>query len=139
MTMRILALVAVTWSFVGVPTLCRAGILVECCDSGIPGHDTSNDAPGKCPSNDPRDKCSDGTESSRPRDCDSCAESCHVVSPHTKQTDRDHFAVMFVPLIAVTQPLCDAFVLDQHRPRRLNSVQFGENVPVAPSDRPLLI
>ena len=103
--MRILALVAVVWSFVGMPTLCRAGILVECCTPGIPTHEKSQGAPDKCPNQCPDDdgeKCPGDTEPSEPRDCDSCTESCNVVSPHTKQTDADDFAVMRVAAIAVT-------------------------------------
>ncbi len=140
--MRVLALIVVVWSFVGMPTLCRAGILVECCTLGVPGHEKSHDAPDKCPNNCPcdnRDKCPDDTESSEPRDCDSCAESCNVVSTHSKQTDGDDFAVMLVALIAVTQVTRDAFLPHQHRSRNLNTMWLGKHLPILPSDRPLLI
>ncbi len=128
-----------------MPTLCRAGILVECCASGVPGHDKSHDAPDKCPNKCPcgnRDKYPDDTddpESSEPRDCDSCAESCNVVSLHSKQTDSDDIGVMLVAVIAVTQVPCDAILSHQHRSRNRNTMQIGENLPIPASDRPLLI
>ena len=140
--MRILALVAVVWSLVGMPTLCRAGILVECCTLGIPGHEKSHDAPDKCPNQCPDDggeKCPGDTGPSEPRDCDSCTESCNVVSPHSKQTDADDFAVMQVAAIAVAHVPCDAFLLHQHRSRNLNTIRLGEHLPIPASDRPLLI
>ncbi len=140
--MRILALIVVVWSFVGMPTLCRAGILVECCTLGVPGHAKSHDAPDKCPDNcpcDTREETPDDTESSHPRDCDSCTESCNVVSPHSKQTDGDDFAVMLVAAMAVTQVRCDAFLPHQHRSRNLNTMQIGEHLPIPASERPLLI
>jgi len=140
--MRILALIVVAWSFVGMPTLCRAGILVECCASGVSGHEKSHDAPDKCPNKCPcdnRDKCPDDTESSEPRDCDSCVESCNVVSLYSKQTDGDDFAEMLVSVIAVTQVPCDAFLSHQHRSRSRNTMQIGEHLPIPASDRPLLI
>ena len=140
--MRILALVAVVWSFVGMPALCRAGILVECCTLGIPGHAKSHDAPDECTDDcpcDTREETPDGTESSHPRDCDSCAESCDVVSTHSKQTDDEDFAVLLVAEIAVAQVPCDAFLTHQHHSRSPNTIQLNENIPIPPSDRPLLI
>ncbi len=125
-----------------MPTLCRAGILVECCTPGIPVHEKSHDAPDKCPNNCPGDngdKCPDDKESSEPRDCDSCTESCNVVSPHSKQTDADDFAVMLVTVMAVTQTNCDAFLPHQHRSRNPNTMQLGKHLPIPASDRPLLI
>lgn len=125
-----------------MPALCRAGILVECCASGVPTHEKSHDAPDKCPDNCPddnREKCPDDTESSEPRDCDSCAESCNVVSPHTKQADGDDLAAMFVAVVAVTQVPYDSFLPRQHRSGELNTDQLGEHIPFPASDRPLLI
>ena len=139
--MRILALAAVGWSLVGMPTLCRAGILVECCTLGIPGHEKSHGAPDQCPNQCPDDgeKCLGGTGPSEPRDCDSCTESCNVISPHSKQTDGDDFAVILVSVIAVSPVRSDAFLLHHHCSRHLNSMQFGEHIPVPASERPLLI
>ena len=142
MIMRILALVAVVWSFVGMPTLCRAGILVECCAFGVPDIEKSHNAPDKCPDNcpcDTREETTDDTESSHPRDCDSCAESCNVVSPRSQQTDGDAVAVMLVAAMAVAQAPCDALLPHQHRSGNLNTMQLSEHVPIPPSDRPLLI
>jgi len=112
--MRILALIPVVWSLVAMPTLCRAGILVECCTLGIPGHEKSYDAPDKCPGGcpcDEGDEAPDDKDSSHPRDCDSCTESCNVVSTHSKQTDGDDVAVMLVSAIAAAQTPCVAFLL----------------------------
>lgn len=122
-----------------MPTLCRVGVLVECCHLGGPGHEKSNDAPDHCPNKcpcDTREQAPDDTESSEPRDCDSCAESCNVVSPYSKQTDGDDLAAM---VMAVMQVPCDAFVTLQHRSRSLNPTQPGERVPIPASERPLLI
>ena len=125
-----------------MPTLCRAGILVECCALGIPGHEKSHDAPDKCPGDcpcDTREVDHDDTESSHPRDCDACTESCNVVSPHSKQTDGDDCPVIWAAAIVVAQLPCDAFLPHQHHLRKLNTVQFSEHLPYPDSDRPLLI
>ncbi len=125
-----------------MPTLCRAGILVECCTLWIPGHEKAHDSTDNCPNNCPddnRDKYPDDTRSSEPRDCDSCAESCNVVSPRFKQTDGDDFAVMRVAAIAVAHMPCDAFLTHQHRSGDLRTMQLAEHVRIPPSDRPLLI
>ena len=140
--MRILALLVVVWSFVGMPTLCRAGILVECCAFEVAGHEKSHDAPERCPDHcpcDTREESPDDSESSHPRECDTCAESCNVVSPHSKPTDGDDFAVTQIAAMAVAQIPCDAFVPHQHRWRNLNTMQPGEHLPIRASDRPLLI
>ncbi len=142
MIMRILALIAVAWSFVGMPTLCRAGILVECCSREIPGHEKSHDAPDKCPGGcpcDTREETHDDTESSEPRDCDACTESCNVVSAHTKQTDGDDFAVILDAAIVVAQVRCNSFLPHQHRSCNLNTTRLVEHLSIPDSDRPLLI
>ncbi len=125
-----------------MPTLCRAGILVDCCTLGIPEHEKSHGAPDQCPGNCPddnRDKCPDDSESPEPRDCDSCTESCNVVSPHSKQTDAEDFAARLVAVIAVTQVPCDALLPEQHGSRSRNTTPPGEHHSIPPSDRPLLI
>jgi len=125
-----------------MPTLCRAGILVECCTLGIPGHEKSHDSPDGCPDDCPcdlRDEAPDDSDSSHPRDCDSCTESCNVVSPHSKQTDADDFTIMLVAAIAVTQARYDSFLSRPHRSRNLIAMQQGEHLPIPASDRPLLI
>ena len=144
--MRVLALIPVVWSLVAMPTLCRAGVLVECCSLGIPGHEQSHDeprnTPDKCPGDcpcDTREEAPDGTESSHPRDCDSCTESCNVVSTHSKQTDGDDFAVVPVAAIAVAPVPCDAFLSHQYRSRNLNTTRLVEHLTIPDSDRPLLI
>ncbi len=144
--MRTLSLVAVAWSFVGMPVLCRAGILVECCTSGVPAHEKSLGAqdgcpskcPNKCPDNN-REKCPDDPESSEPRDCDSCAETCNVVSPHSKQADRDHFAVTLVAASAAAQALAEQCPPHPYCSRDMSAEQFHEHMPYPVSDRPLLI
>ncbi len=125
-----------------MPTLCRAGILVECCTQGIPGHEKSHDAPDRCPGGCPcnkNDEAPDDDDSSHPRDCDSCAESCNVVSTHSKQTDGDDVAVMLVVTIAVAQVPCDAFLSHQYHSRNLNATRLVELLTIPDSDRPLLI
>ena len=142
MTMRILALIPVVWSFVGMPTLCRAGILVECCMQGIPVHEKSHDTPDKCPGDCPCDKpdeAPDDKDSSHPRDCDACTESCNVVSTHSKQTDGDDFAAKLVAAIVVAQVPCDVFLPHRHRSLNLNTTQLVEHLTIPDSDRPLLI
>ncbi len=139
--MRILALIVVAWSFVGMPALCRAGILVECCALGLP-HEKSHDAPEKCPGDCPcdnRDESPDDRESSEPRDCDSCTESCNVVSLYSKQSDSDDFAEMPVLVITVTRGPCDAILSHPHHSRNRNTTQIDEHLPIPASDRPLLI
>ncbi len=125
-----------------MPTLCRAGILVECCASGVPADEKSHDAPDECPNHCPgdnREKCPDDTESSEPRDCDSCADACNVISPHSRQTSDDDVAVMLVAVISVAQVPGEAYLPHQHRSRDLSTVQLREHLPFPVSDRPLLI
>jgi hypothetical protein len=142
MFMRTLPLVAVVWSFVAMPALCRAGVLVECCASEVPvrekSHDAPDECPGKCP-DDNREKCPDSTGSSGPRDCDSCAEACNAVSPHSRQISDDDIAFMSVTVIAVTPIPGDAYLLHQHRSPDPSTVQLREHLPIPVSDRPLLI
>ncbi len=140
--MRIIALIAVAWSLVGMPMLCRAGILVECCASGVPAREKPHDAPDECPNKCPDDNCEkwpDDTGPSEPRDCNSCSEACNVVSPHSKQTSDNDIAIMFVAAIAVTQVPGDKYLWHQHCSRDANAEQLKENIPFPVSDRPLLI
>ncbi len=125
-----------------MPTLCRAGILVECCASGIPERLESHDGPDKCPGDcpcDTREEAPDHTKSTHPRDCDSCAESCNVVSMHSKPTHGDGFAVMLFTGLAVAQVPCSAFLPHQHRSHNLKTMQLVEHIPMSVSDRPLRI
>ena len=140
--MQTLSLVVVVWSLVGMQTLCRAGILVACCASGVSAHEKSHDAPDECPHKcreGNRETCSDDTKSSGPRDCDSCGDACNAVSPHSKQTSDDDVAVMFVAVIAVTQLPGDVYLPHQYRSRNLSTLQLREHLPIPVSDRPLLI
>lgn len=124
-----------------MPTLCRAGILVECCKLGV-AHEKSHDAPDKCSNGCPCDKSDEAPgdeDSSHPRDCDSCTESCKVVSTHSKQTDGDDFASMFFAAIAAAQIPNDALLPHQLHSCKLNIEQLSEHIPIPASDRPLLI
>lgn len=123
-----------------MPTLCRAGVLVECCALGIPAHEGSRDAPAEYPSGCPcdGDGCSNNTESPEPRDCDSCAESCNVVSTHSKQSDDD-FAVLLVVGVVSMQAPNDALPQHEIRTRDLSTARLREHLPIPISDRPLLI
>lgn len=127
-----------------MPVLCRAGVLVECCASevGARADTKSHDAPDQCPDNcpcDTREKTPDDTESSEPRGCDSCADACNAVSPHSRQTNDDDVAVMFVAAISVTQVPHDAYLSHQHPSRNLSTEQLRQHLPFPVSDRPLLI
>ena len=140
--MRVFALIVVVWSFVGMPTLCRAGVLVECCALGVPGHEKPNDAPDECANKcscDNRDKYPDDTESSEPRDCDSCTESCNVVSPYSKQADRAYFAAARVAVTAAAQAFAEGCLPHANRSRDMSAAQLPEHIPYPVSDRPLLI
>ena len=139
MFMRILALVAVVWSFVGMPMLCRAGVLVECCDSGVPARGKSHDTPVQRPCKCPNEKCPENTGPSEPRDCDSCTESCNGVSPHSKHTDDDDLAITLVAAPAATQALADERLPHRYRSHDASAEQLLEHLPYPVSDRPLLI
>jgi len=125
-----------------MPTLCRAGILVECCVLGIPENEGPQDAPGGCPGDcpcDTRDESTDDTESSSPRNCDTCTESCNVISTHSKQTDGDDFTVKLVVTTAAAKAPCDDMLSHQCRSHNLDATRLTQHLRVPTSDRPLLI
>ncbi len=152
---------AILWSLVAMPTLCRAGILVECCtqgfpghEEGFPGHEILRSSPDKCPGSCPCDTSGDtprggdtsrggdtpiDPESSQPRDCDTCTESCNVVSTHSKPSDGDDFAVMQVVAIVPVRSPCDVYLPHRHRLHPITTGQTGEPVPIPASERPRLI
>lgn len=141
MLMRVVALVVVVWSFVGMPLLCRAGVLVDCCASEVAGHEKPDAAPDKCPNHcpcDTREDSSDETDSSEPRSCGACAELCHVVSPHSKQAGGDDLTVMLVASITVTPLRFGVLLPHQNRPFNWSTQQLREHLPYPVSDRPLL-
>lgn len=120
-----------------MPALCQAGVLVECCASEVEENKKSDAAPNECPNkcpNENRERCPDDTGSSGPRDCDTCADACNVISRHVTQVNDDDVAVM-----SLTQVLGDLYSLHQHRSRDLSTLQPSEHVPIPASDRPLLI
>jgi hypothetical protein len=143
-----------------MPMLCRAGVLVECCTTGVPRHDTShetsgdvlNEGPSPCSggcrcdevdggvSNDGRlSASSEQHERSEPRDCDSCAKSCDVVSLHVKPTDGNGVTVMSVAATVVARISCDVCLSQRRNSLGSSAVQIGQHIFIPPSERPFLI
>lgn len=129
--MRILALIAVVWSFVGMPMLCQAGVLVECCAPAAPLDAESAECPDPCPNHD----CPDDTKTPEQCECSTCLEACNVLSPHLKQVGDHEVAAMFVAVTTSTE----VYLPPQQAPRQLSTEQLSEHIPIPVSDQPLLI
>jgi hypothetical protein len=140
--MRILTLLAAVWGLVGMPALCRAGVLVDCC---APTHHPEEAAPGcpeacpkGCPGESP-DQDADGTGSSDQRDCSSCADICKSVSWAPKKTAGVDFANTVTPVVATTATLATG---PPSAPYISLGVSHGwpyQDLPFPISDRPLLL
>lgn len=140
--MRVVALITVVWSFVGMPMLCEAGVLVECCMPADPSNTkavgNADERPGKCPCHEPCER-SDGPEEPQSRDCGSCADACNAISPHSKQTSDGDVAVMRAAMMAVTQAPTEADPSLPHHSRDVSKQQLAQHLPFPVSDRPLQI
>ena len=140
--MRTLALLPVVWSFVGVPTLCRAGFLVECCAPAAPLHTESHgnpdECPDKCPGHEPHE-CPDGTESPEPRDCGSCAEACNAVSPHQKTVANEELTSTPATTVATPRAYASRDASPSHALPDIFDGWPRKYLPYPVSDRPLLI
>lgn len=140
--------IAAVWGLVGMPTLCRGGILVECCvppqcaEEGSCGFSDASST--SCP-HESSDRCPGDTESSDERDCSSCrecsfcADICNSASLTTGKLGVENLKITIAPVVLTTESLAGgppsihhASPVDSHR-------HLHENLPFPPSDRPLLI
>ncbi|MCH8243335.1 MAG: hypothetical protein IH897_12110 [Planctomycetes bacterium] len=136
--MRIVTLLGAIWALVGAPSLCRAGVLVECC---LPAHradEESHGCPNGCPDKSPEKTPAD-TDTSNERDCSTCADVCKSMSLAPEKMAGQDLANSAGPVVATTAALTDG------RPSSLDVWPDEckrwprEKLPYPTSDRPLLI
>ena len=118
------------WALVAAPNLCRAGVLVACCDHA-PKREASQEVSDGC--------CDEGESANLPqnRDCGSCVIVCDTIA---KPPDGGQQAGMELPA-AVADMVC--FCIE---PSDLQAPAFraalpvsGIDLPFPHSDIPLLI
>lgn len=115
--MRLLAVFIASWGLIGVPTLCQAGIFVECCE----------------------DACPDESESSQPCQCSSCLELCNAAVWLTEQNGRpniDH--IVPAANVATTPSTVRRETVHEGSPVWLAHL-IREHFPYPIPDRPLLV
>ena len=140
--MRILALLVAVWGLVGMPALCRAGVLVECC---VPTHHADEDpdgCPDECPNGCPDEfpgKCPDDTDSPDERDCSSCADICNSISLPTGRPGCEDAEITLVPVVPTTEAPASGLLSVPYASPDVLSRWPHENLPFPISDRPLLI
>lgn len=125
------------WLLAGPPALCRAGVLVECCDHASTKTANSSahvSAPccGDCGTNSKSEKPAPDPV---PRQCGTCAGVCATVVKPVDDANPTTFAVFLaIPAHVASdgQPATDTGYLDPHSYRIAN-------LPYPPSDLPLLI
>ena len=140
--MRILALLATIWGLVGMPALCRAGVLVDCCVLTHHAGEESRGCPDECPSGCPDespDKCPDDTESSDERDCSSCADICNSVCLPTGKQGSADMEITLAPVVATTGALAGGLPSVRYASPDAFTQRPRENLPFPTSDRPLLL
>ncbi len=125
-----------------MPTLCRAGVLVECCAPTHHAEETSQSCPDGCPSRCPDespDKCPDDTESSDERDCATCAGICNSVCLSTGKQGSEDMEITSAPVLLTAKALAGGLPSVRYASRDAPNRRPRENLPFATSDRPLLL
>ncbi len=125
------------WLLVGPPALCRAGMLVECCERGsAETADPSATVESPCCRDgdagcDSRQPAPDPT----PRRCGTCASACVTVAKPSDDSNYTTFAVLLVlPVDVVLET-----PLAPDTSRHLSCSCRRSTRPYPPSDLPLLI
>jgi len=124
------------WLLVGPPALCRAGVLVECCDheseetaaSATVESPCCGDADTGCGSEEP-------APDPMPRRCGSCADMCAAVVKPSGDSNSTTFAVLLVLPVNVVSKAPLAPDTGQH----FSPSCQRPSPPYPPSDLPLLI
>ncbi len=140
--MRSLACAIAVWGLVGMPALCRAGVLADCCEPTHHAEDTSHGCPDECPNNCPDespDKCPDDTRSSDGRDCSSCADICNSVCLTTGKLGSEGIEITFAPVVPTAEALAGGLPSIPHVAPDVVDRWPRENLPFPISDRPLLL
>ena len=118
------------WALVAAPNLCRAGVLVACCQHA-PERDIAPTAAVGC--------CDEGEPKNLPenRNCGSCAGVCDTIAKPPDggdQPDMEQPTAVVVNVIYVcVEPLM------QGTASRVDLTVSGVRLPFPPSDVPLLI
>lgn len=140
--MRIVTLLAAIWALVGAPSLCRAGVLVECC---LPAHHADeesrgcpDDCPNGCPDESPEETPAD-TGTSNERDCSSCADVCKSMFLAPEKMAGEDLENAPAPVVATTAALTDGFPSTPDASPDECKRWPREKLPYPTSDRPLLI
>ena len=136
--MKIVTLLAAIWALVGAPSLCRAGVLVECClpahHADEESHGCPDDCPNGCPDESPDETPAD-TGTSNERDCSSCADVCKSMSLAPEKMAGEDFESTPAPVVAATDGCPSSVDASPGECKRW----LRERLPFPTSDRPLLI
>ena len=136
--MRILALLTAVWGLVGMPALCRAGVLLDCCAPTHEAEETSQDCPDECPKSCP-DEYPDDTKSCDERDCSSCADICNSVFLTSGKMGSEDAEITCVPAIPTPATLADGLPSARSASHDAFNRWPRKNLPFPISDRPLLL
>lgn len=124
------------WLLVGPPALCRAGVLIECCDHEPLGDLRIVEAtkPPCCDNENPTGNEDRPDPESGSRKCGTCAGVCATVAKPSDGLDVTTLADVVLPIpsaIASTRP--------HHASQTLAGSPQSASLPFPPSDLPLLI
>lgn len=140
--MRFVTLLGAIWALVGAPSLCQAGVLVECC---VPAHHADeeshgcpDDCPNKCPDRSPEQTPVD-TDTSNERDCSTCADVCKSMSLAPVKIAGEDLANTSGPVVATTAALTDGCPSSLDASLDESKRQPRQKLPFPTSDLPLLI
>ena len=124
------------WLLVGPPALCRAGVLIECCD-----HEPLRDLrivattePPCCDNENPTSSEDLPDSESGSRTCGACAGVCATVAKPSDGLDVTTLADVALPIPGVIAP-----TRAHHASQILAGSPLSPYLPFPPSDLPLLI
>lgn len=132
---RLAVKLVMVWLLLGPPALCRAGVLVQCCDHESEGTpDPSDSVASPCCADEGSDSgSSDSAPDSTPRRCGTCAGVCASVAKPTDDSNSTTLAAFLVP------PTNVVTVAAITRVTNMSRLSWLTSLPFPPSDLPLLI
>ena len=125
------------WLLVGPPALCRAGVLVECCDheSTETANSSASVSSPCCGDADANGDSERPTSDPMPRKCGTCAGVCATVVKPPDDFGSDTFVALLVLPLEVVSEAPFAPGASDH----VSSLCRIPSLPYPPSDLPLLI
>ncbi len=119
------------WALVGAPNLCRAGVLVGCCQHAPERDMAPVAAVGWCNEGEPKNLPEN-------RECGSCANVCNTIAKPPDGGDQAAMEFPAAAIVSVVSVSVETLALRDPAPRIDLSVSRID-LPFPPSDVPLLI